>query len=342
MTPLASHPPTRVRVVDSHTSGAPTRVVIDAAFLAACDLGLGSVAARRDVFRERYDRLRRALLSDPRGSEAMVGVLLLPPSDPHCSLGAFYMNTVGYLDMCGHATLGLAVSLGTLGRIAVGTFQLETPAGRVAVTWHGGNEASFENISPQRTARGLSLACADGRLLTGDIATAGLWFFSLATMANAWPLSRFPNSLRGPGPFAAHSNCVALPAPVAKRSITLCCWLHRKIQPTTGGHLCSARTARLTARRAAQPPAHWWRCSTRTACWKQKQSGGRKAYWVACMPRACGSRPACLCPRCVAGRGLPPRVTCTLRRTTPTEQACQRWPQSGAGAGSSSGSAVFF
>ncbi len=177
MTPLASHPPTRVRVVDSHTSGAPTRVVIDAAFLEACDLGLGSVAARRDVFRERYDRLRRALLSDPRGSEAMVGVLLLPPSDPHCSLGAFYLNTVGYLDMCGHATLGLAVSLGTLGRIAVGTFQLETPAGRVAVTWHGGNEASFENISPQRTARGLSLACADGRLLTGDIATAGLWFF---------------------------------------------------------------------------------------------------------------------------------------------------------------------
>lgn len=177
MTPLASHPPTRVRVVDSHTSGAPTRVVIDAAFLEACDLGLGSVAARRDVFRERYDRLRRALLSDPRGSEAMVGVLLLPPSDPHCSLGAFYMNTVGYLDMCGHATLGLAVSLGTLGRIAVGTFQLETPAGRVAVTWHGGNEASFENISPQRTARGLSLACADGRVLTGDIATAGLWFF---------------------------------------------------------------------------------------------------------------------------------------------------------------------
>jgi 4-hydroxyproline epimerase len=169
--------PMRLRVIDSHTIGEPTRVVIDDALVAGLDLGGGSVRDRRDRFRDRSDHVRRAVVGDPRGAVAMVGVILLPPADPTCHVGAFFFNRVGYLDMCGHATIGLAVTLGHLGRIEPGSFRLETPAGVVGVIWHGGNEASFECVPPRRIARSLALACDDGSRVTGDVATSGLWFF---------------------------------------------------------------------------------------------------------------------------------------------------------------------
>lgn len=173
MTPL----PDRLRVVDSHTIGEPTRLVIDDSFVERLELGGGTVADRRGVFRERYDHVRRALVGDPRGAEAMVGVIMLPPSEPGCRAGAIYFNRVGYLDMCGHATIGLAVTLGRLGRIAPGPWRLETPAGIVGVSWHGGHEATFECVPPRRIRRGLTVACAAGGRVTGDVATSGLWFF---------------------------------------------------------------------------------------------------------------------------------------------------------------------
>jgi proline racemase len=145
--------PERLRVIDSHTIGEPTRVVIDDSLVAGLDLGGGSVRERRDLFRERYDHIRRALVGDPRGAVAMVGVILLPPTDPSCRFGAFYVNRVGYLDICGHATIGLAVTLGHLSRIEPGSFRLETPAGVVGVSWHGGGEASFECVPPRRIKR---------------------------------------------------------------------------------------------------------------------------------------------------------------------------------------------
>jgi len=174
---MADPLPPRLRVVDSHTIGEPTRVVVDDQLGPRLELGAGSVAARRDLFRTRYDRIRRALIGDPRGAEAMVGVITLPPADPGCLLGAIYFNRVGYLDMCGHATIGLAVTLGRLGRITPGRFDLETPAGVVGVTWHGGHDATFECVEPRRTQRGLVIACGDGARVTGDVATSGLWFF---------------------------------------------------------------------------------------------------------------------------------------------------------------------
>jgi len=173
----AAVPPASLRVIDSHTIGEPTRLVLDDSLGAGLDLGSGSVRTRRDAFRQRYDHLRRALVGDPRGVDAMVGVILVPPAEPSCSLGAIYFNRVGYLDMCGHATIGLAASLGHLGRIAPGSFRVETPAGVVGAEWHGGTEASFQCVPPRRIRRGLSVACDDGTAVSGDVATSGLWFF---------------------------------------------------------------------------------------------------------------------------------------------------------------------
>ncbi|MFM7108499.1 MAG: proline racemase family protein [Planctomycetaceae bacterium] len=177
MTALGSPLPVRLRVIDSHTIGEPTRVVVDPALAAALGLGVGTVRGRRDAFRDRHDAVRRALVGDPRGADAMVGVILVPPADPTCRFGAFYFNRVGYLDMCGHATIGLAVTLGATNAIMPGAFRVETPAGVVGVHWHGGGEASFDNVPPRRILRGLEVTATDGTRVTGDVAACGLWFF---------------------------------------------------------------------------------------------------------------------------------------------------------------------
>jgi len=117
----------RVPVIDSHTGGEPTRVVIGG----GPDLGNGSLADRRAVFRERFDWFRSAVVNEPRGSDVLVGALLTEPNEPGCSAGVIFFNNVGCLGMCGHGTIGVAVTLARLGRIGPGAHKLDTPVGVV-------------------------------------------------------------------------------------------------------------------------------------------------------------------------------------------------------------------
>ena len=119
----------RIQVIDSHTGGEPTRVVITG----GPDLGHGSMAERRLLFSERHDDFRAAVVNEPRGSDVSVGALLVQPADPTCQFGVIYFNNVGYLGMCGHGTIGLAVTLAHLGKMPPGVHTIETPVGAVAV-----------------------------------------------------------------------------------------------------------------------------------------------------------------------------------------------------------------
>src|SRR3954471_16426269 len=103
----------RVGVIDSHTAGEPTRVVVSGGL----DLGGGSVARRLEVFREKHDRFRSAVVNEPRGSDVLVGALLVEPEDPACAAGVIFFNNVGYLGMCGHGTIGLVATLAHIGRV---------------------------------------------------------------------------------------------------------------------------------------------------------------------------------------------------------------------------------
>ena len=103
-----------IHVIDSHTGGEPTRLVIDG----GPDLGNGNVAERLCILREQHDWLRNAVVNEPRGSDVIVGALLCQPSDPSCTIGVIFFNNVGYLGMCGHGTIGLMASLSYLGRAA--------------------------------------------------------------------------------------------------------------------------------------------------------------------------------------------------------------------------------
>src|SRR6266478_9663248 len=93
----------RIQVIDSHTAGEPTRVVV----AGGPDLGAGSLTERRDRFRRHFDAFRSAIVNEPRGSDVMVGALLCPPTDSSCAAGVIFFNNVGYLGMCGHGLIGL-------------------------------------------------------------------------------------------------------------------------------------------------------------------------------------------------------------------------------------------
>jgi len=180
----------RVKVIDSHTGGEPTRVVVSG----GPDLGKGSVADRLKSFRERHDRFRAAVVKEPRGSDVLVGALLCEPQDQSCAAGVIFFNNVGYLGMCGHGTIGLIVTLAHLGRIGPGEHRLETPVGLVTATLHQDGSVSVGNVNSYRKAKGVSVTLSilsDGReaprssFVSGDVAYGGNWFFLVNEQAPA-------------------------------------------------------------------------------------------------------------------------------------------------------------
>jgi len=163
----------RIQVVDSHTAGEPTRVIV----AGGPDLGSGTLPERRSLFRERFDPLRRAVINEPRGSDVLVGAILTAPTDASCAAGVIFFNNAGVLNMCGHGAMGLAVTLGHLGRIGPGKHRLETPVGIVGIEYDGGNRVTIENVPSYRLAAKVTIEVEGFGNVTGDIVWGGNWFF---------------------------------------------------------------------------------------------------------------------------------------------------------------------
>jgi 4-hydroxyproline epimerase len=162
----------RVRIVDSHTGGEPTRLVLDG----GPEL-TGSLPERVVQLREQHDHFRSAVVNEPRGSDVMVGALLTPPTDPTCTTGVIFFNNVGYLNMCGHGTIGLIATLAWLGRLAPGEHRIETPVGVVTTELLPSGEVSVRNIPAWRHAKGVTVNVAGHGPVTGDVAWGGNWFY---------------------------------------------------------------------------------------------------------------------------------------------------------------------
>jgi 4-hydroxyproline epimerase len=162
-----------IRVIDSHTGGEPTRVVISG----APDLGGGSVAAQARVFTVHHDAFRSCVVNEPRGSDILVGALLVAPADRASLCGVIFFNNVGTLGMCGHGTIGLATTLQHLGRIGPGEHRVETPAGIIAMTLHADGRTSVRNVPSYRLAKDVAAEVPGLGRVVGDIAWGGNWFF---------------------------------------------------------------------------------------------------------------------------------------------------------------------
>ena len=162
-----------VRVIDSHTEGEPTRVVIEG----GPDLGSGSMTERLERLRDRHDDFRRTVILEPRGSDAIVGALLCEPTREDCAAGVVFFNNTGYLGMCGHGSIGVAVTLAWLGRIGTGAANLETPVGVVGVDLLDDNTVTVENVPSYRFRKDVTVKVPELGAVTGDIAWGGNWFF---------------------------------------------------------------------------------------------------------------------------------------------------------------------
>jgi 4-hydroxyproline epimerase len=163
----------RIRIVDSHTAGEPTRVVIEG----GPDLGGGSVARRLDRFKADFDHYRSGIVNEPRGSDVLVGALLCEPADATCTAGVIFFNNVGYIGMCGHGTMGLVVTLAHLGRIKPGPQRIETPVGVVTAELYDRNRVTVNNVPSYRSADKVKLEVPGYGTVTGDVAWGGNWFF---------------------------------------------------------------------------------------------------------------------------------------------------------------------
>jgi 4-hydroxyproline epimerase len=163
----------RVAIIDSHTGGEPTRIVLSG----GPELGNGSVADKLAFFREHHDQFRSAVVNEPRGSDVVVGASLVQPKDRSCVAGVIFFNNVGYLGMCGHGTIGLVASLAHLGRIGPGEHRIETPVGVVTATLHADGEVSVSNVPSWRARQAFAADVPGLGKVTGDVAWGGNWFF---------------------------------------------------------------------------------------------------------------------------------------------------------------------
>jgi len=163
----------KVRVIDSHTGGEPTRLVVNG----GPDLGAGPLADRLECFRTKHDRFRSAIVNEPRGSDVMVGALLCDPLDPACAAGVIFFNNVGYLGMCGHGTIAVVGALAHLRGLEPGKHRLETPVGVVTAALHPNGEVSVGNVPSYRVQKAFTVDVPGLGPVTGDVAWGGNWFY---------------------------------------------------------------------------------------------------------------------------------------------------------------------
>jgi len=188
----------RIQVIDSHTGGEPTRLVVSG----FPDLGTGSMAERKAVLAAQFDDWRAATVLEPRGNDVIVGALLCEPVASDAAAGVIFFNNTGYLNMCGHGTIGLVVTLAHMGRIGPGVHRIETPVGDVTATLHDDGTVSVRNVPAYRHLKQVAVDVPGYGTVRGDVAWGGNWFFLVndhgqrIALDNVAQLTDYTNKLR--------------------------------------------------------------------------------------------------------------------------------------------------
>jgi 4-hydroxyproline epimerase len=256
-------------IIDSHTGGEPTRVILSG----GPDLGTGSLAERREVFREQFDGFRSGVVNEPRGSDVLVGALLCAPKAQGCAAGVIFFNNVGMLGMCGHGTMGLVVSLAHLGRLGEGVHRIDTPEGVVEAALETPHRVRVANVPSWCYRLDVSVDVPGLGTVVGDISYGGNWFFMIEHSGEGFDARRIPEltaqgaairaalnaqGIRGPqGEEIDHIEWTA-PSPVAGvhgRNFVLCPGMAYDRSPCGTG--TSAKLACLAARGKLNPGQPW-------------------------------------------------------------------------------------
>ena len=177
---------TKLRIIDSHTGGEPTRTVVE-----GCpDLGHGPLDDRLARLQQDHDWLRSAIVNEPRGSDVMVGAIVVSSELDDCIASVIFFNNVGYLGMCGHGTIGVVRTLAYQGKIAAGVHRFETPVGVVTAELLSDGRVSVENVVSYRAQKDVTVDVPGFGAVTGDVAWGGNWFFLIADHGQSLELER--------------------------------------------------------------------------------------------------------------------------------------------------------
>ncbi|HTV81862.1 MAG TPA: proline racemase family protein [Acidobacteriaceae bacterium] len=258
---------TVIDFVDSHTAGEPTRVVVGG----GPPLGKGALPERLRRLSSEHDSFRSAVVNEPRGSDVLVGALLVEPEDRDCATGVIFFNNVGYLGMCGHGTIGVVTTLAHLGRIQAGEHRIETPVGTVSAMLRANGEVTLENVVSYRYRRDVEVHVPDVGVVRGDVAWGGNWFFLVdagpveLTIGNCDQLTEYAWAVRGAlkrnhitGTDGEEIDHVELSAPATSadsRNFVLCPGKAYDRSPCGTG--TSAKLACLAADRRLMPGQVW-------------------------------------------------------------------------------------
>jgi 4-hydroxyproline epimerase len=163
----------KVTVIDSHTEGEPTRLVVG---------GLpepegASIADRVRSVKAAFDDLYRPLLLEPRAYEAIVGAWIGPPTAADCVHDLIFFNPAGVLGMCGHGSIGLGATLAQTGELQPGEYKFNTPVGIVSIKIVDQATVQVENVASYRIAHEVSVDVDGYGEVVGDVAYGGNHFF---------------------------------------------------------------------------------------------------------------------------------------------------------------------
>lgn len=162
-----------VRVIDSHTEGEPTRLIVDGIPEPAGK----TIQERVDAIKQNFEAIYRPLLLEPRAYEAMVGAWLGTSTVEDCIGDVVYFNPAGVLGMCGHGTIGVAATLAQLGKLTTGVYQFNTPVGVVGVKVIDSATVQIENVLSYRIANNIRVDVEGYGPVVGDVAYGGNHFF---------------------------------------------------------------------------------------------------------------------------------------------------------------------
>lgn len=165
--------------IDTHTGGNPTRTVISG----LPPLKGKTMSEKMLYMEEHYDWIRKFLMNEPRGHGVMSGALLVDPCHPDADVGVIYIETGGYLPMCGHDTIGFCTALIEAGLIQVKepytNLNLDTPAGLVEVIIKvkdgKAEEVTFANV-PAFLLKTITIDVEDIGEINCDIAYGGNFY----------------------------------------------------------------------------------------------------------------------------------------------------------------------
>ncbi len=194
---MPTYPP-EIEVIDSHTEGEPTRLVVDGWPQPAGE----TMAERRDDLAENWDHLRRAVVCEPRGYDAIVGGILTPPVSEDSAAGVIFFNNASYLGMCGHGLIGTIRTLESMGHIEAGAVFLDTPVGQVSGELHPDGSVTIQNVASWSERLDVEIGVPGVGQVRGDIAWGGNWFFLThlddveISLANLSELERVTQAIR--------------------------------------------------------------------------------------------------------------------------------------------------